>query len=205
MVYHNDHNSKTTSKSTKTTTTNPYTGWQTYSDSYASFKYPSSWQTGIGQDKYTTHDINITSPGFISNAMSTATNPGTPVTVSLDLSTDSSMATFCNEGYTCQVVTTIALNNPQLPNSSFVIVNQTSPNGTNFSQYEVAGNSSKVGDTTINPLKFGNNDIYIFGQPYYTPQDGGLTIAARVTNPTTIQTDTHFKDLVNLINSIKFD
>lgn len=196
--------STNTSSQTKTTQApDPYAGWQSYSDSNVSFKYPTGWQAGLGADKYATVDVSATSPSFTTNSMSTAQNPGASVTLSLQLSTNSSTVYCSNDP--CTVTAVIPLSNSQLPNSSLAVVNQTSGNGTNYSQYVVVGDNTKVGNTTINAVKAGSKDIYVFGQPYYTPKDGGLTVAARVTDTAALQTDSHFKDLVNLINSAKFN
>jgi hypothetical protein len=215
MVYKN-HNKATTNNSTttasttttpaKTTTTqpvDPYAGWQSYSDSHMSFKYPSGWQAGAGADKYAAVSVTATSPGFATTSMTTADNPGAPVTLSLQLSTNSSTVYCSNDP--CKVTAVAPLSNAQLPNTVLAVVNQTSGNGTNYSQYVVVSNNTKVGDTTINAVKAGSSSIYVFGQPYYTPKDGGLTIAARVTDTAALQADSHFKDLVNLINSVKFN
>ncbi|GEM_PF-3112623 len=214
MVYKNHHKTTTTASSansTRTTpsststktTTDPYAGWQSYSDSHVSFKYPSGWQAGTGADKYGAVSVTATSPGFTTTSMTTADNPGAPVTLSLQLSTNSSTVYCSNDP--CKVTAVASLNNAQLPNTVLAIVNQTSGNGTNYSQYVVVSDSTKVGDTTINAVKAGSSGIYVFGQPYYTPKDGGLTIAARVNDTSALQTDTHFKDLANLINSVKFN
>lgn len=214
IVYKDHHKTTATQTTTKTDSTSsnvtkppapdPYSDWQPYSDTYVSFKYPSGWQVGIGQDKYAAHDINVTSAGFTSSAISTATNPGTPVTISMQISTSSDVAPSCSE-YTCQIIAIVHLDNAQLPNALFAVVNQTSPNGTNFTQYAVVGAGTKVGDTTITPAKFGNNGIYVYGQPYYTPSGGGLSEAARVTDATLLRANSDFKDLVNLVDSIKFN
>lgn len=188
---------------TKTAPADLYAGWQSYSDSHVSFKYPSGWQAGAGADKYAAVSIATTSPGFTTNSMTTSDNPGAPITLSLQLSTNSSTIYCSNDP--CKVTAVAPLNNSQLPNSALATVNQTSSNGTNYSQYAVVSDSTKVGDTTINAVKAGSGGIYVFGQPYYTPKDGGLTIAARVTDTTALQTDSHFKDLINLINSVKFN
>lgn len=215
IVYKSHHkattSSVTTTSSTKPAATqkattapvDPYAGWQNYSDSHMSFKYPTSWQTGAGADKYAAISVSTTSPGFASTAFTTADNPGSPVTLSLQLSTNSSTVYCSNDP--CKVTAVAPLSNSQLPNTELAIVNQTSGNGTNYSQYVVVSNSTKVGDTSINATKAGSNNIYVFGQPYYTPKDGGLTVAARVSDTAALQADTHFKDLVNLINSVKFN
>lgn len=198
--------STTTKPATKTTTptpVDPYAGWQSYSDSHLSFKYPSGWQAGAGADKYAAVSVTATSPAFATTSMTTGDNPNAPVTLSLQLSTNSSTVYCSNDA--CKVTAVSPLSNAQLPNSALAIVNQTSGNGTNYSQYVVVSNSTKVGDTTINALKAGSSSIYVFGQPYYTPKDGGLTVAARVTDTVALQADSHFKDLVNLINSTKFN
>jgi len=214
LVYKDHHKTTITQTTTKTTSTSsnvskpltpdPYSGWQSYSDTYVSFKHPSGWQAGIGQDKYATHDINVTSAGFTSSAISTAINPGAPVTISLQISTSSDIAPSCSD-YTCQIIAIVPLSNTQLPNAQFAVVNQTSPNGTNFTQYAVVGTGAKVGDTTITPMKFGSNGIYIYGQPYYTPASGGLSEAARVTDSQALQANSDFKDLVSMINSVKLN
>lgn len=214
MVYKNHNkttNNKTTasnssantSPQTKTTQApDPYAGWQSYSDSSVSFKYPTGWQAGRGADKYATVDVAATSPGFTTSSMTTAQNPGAPVTLSLQL-TSSSPPDYCN-GYTCQIAAITPLANAQFPNAALAIVNQTSGNGTQFSEYVVVSNSTQVGDKSVTPSKSTNN-FYIYGQPYYTPSDGGLTIAARITDTTALQADSHFKDLVSLVNSVKFN
>jgi prepilin-type N-terminal cleavage/methylation domain-containing protein len=213
MVYRN-HNKTTdntatsttkssTSAQTKNTPTDPYAGWQTYSDSHVSFKYPSGWQAGTGTDKYAAVSVTATSPGFTTSAMTTGDNPGASVTFSLQLSTNSSTVYCSNDP--CKVTAVVPLSNSQLPNSALAVVNQTSGNSTNYSQYVVVSDSTKVGDTTISASKAGSSSIYVFGQPYYTPKDGGLTVAARVTDTGALQADSHFKDLLNLINSTKFN
>jgi hypothetical protein len=212
MVYHNNHKTKasvSTTASTKpastaktTTPPDPYAGWQSYSDSHVSFKYPSGWQIGNG-DKYATVGIGVTSPNFTSTAFTTADNAGAPVALFLQVSTNGSTVYCSNDP--CTVTAVTPLNNTQLPNSALAIVNQTRGNGTNYSQYVVVSSSTKVGDTTINALKGGTDGIYLFGQPDYTPKDGGLSEAARVSNATTLQADSNFKNLANLINSVKFN
>jgi Tfp pilus assembly protein PilV len=211
MVYKNHNktsNSTTTASTTKSSTTptkatpDPYAGWQSYSDSHVSFKYPSGWQMGNG-DKYATVGLGVTSPNFTSTAFTTADNTGAPVALFLQLSTNSSTVYCSNDP--CKVTAVAPLSNAQLPNSVLALVNQTSGNGTNYSQYVVVSNATKVGDTTINALKAGSDGIYLFGQPDYTPKDGGLSEAARVSDTAALQADSHFKDLVNLINSVKFN
>jgi Tfp pilus assembly protein PilE len=210
MVYKNHNktsNSTTTASTTKSSTTptkatpDPYAGWQSYSDSHVSFKYPSGWQMGNG-DKYATVGLGVTSPNFTSTAFTTADNTA-PVALFLQLSTNSSTVYCSNDP--CKVTAVAPLSNAQLPNSVLALVNQTSGNGTNYSQYVVVSNATKVGDTTINALKAGSDGIYLFGQPDYTPKDGGLSEAARVSDTAALQADSHFKDLVNLINSVKFN
>ncbi len=188
---------------TKSIAADPYAGWQSYSDSHVSFKYPSGWQASPGADKYAAVSVSSISPGFTTTSMATTDNPGAPVTLSLQLSTNSSTVYCSNDP--CKVIAIASLSNSQLPNSVLAVVNQTSGNGTNYSQYVVVSNSTKVGDATISALKAGSSSIYVFGQPYYTPKDGGLTTAARVTDTAALQADSHFKDLVNLINSVKFN
>src|SRR5487761_1551235 len=66
-VYHRDHKPKTAaatennSKPTQSVTTGtkaaPNDGMLTYSDSHTRFMYPTGWQAGKGQDKYTPIDI----------------------------------------------------------------------------------------------------------------------------------------------------
>lgn len=214
MVYKNHH--KTVSHSTTTGTTtprtstqaktasvNPYAGWQTYTDSQVSFKYPTGWQASTGADKYATVSVTATSPSFTTSSMTTGDNPGAPVTLSLQLSTNSSTVYCSNDP--CTVAAVAPISNPQLSHSALALVNQTSGNGTNYSQYVVVSDNTKVGDTTITAAKAGTSGIYVFGQPYYTPKDGGPTVAARLTDTAALQADSHFKDLVTLINSITFN
>ncbi len=217
MVYKNHNkttNSATTANTaattpTKTTTTtpakpvDPYAGWQTYSNSQVSFKYPSGWMASKGPGNSQSTIADATSPAFTSSAMTTAQNSGAPVTLYLQLSTSSSTVYCSNDP--CKVTAVAPLSNSQLPNTVLAVVNQTSGNGTNFSQYVVVSDSTKVGDTTINAVKAGSSSVYVFGQPYYTPSGGGLTVAARVTDTAALQADSHFKDLVSLINSVKFN
>ena len=216
MVYKNHNKANTTPTTTtkitsttpaKTTTTtpavDPYVGWQTYSNSQVSFKYPSGWTASKGPGNSQSTIADATSPGFTTTSMTTAQNSGAPVTLYLQLSTSSSTVYCSNDP--CKVTAVAQLTNSQLPNTVLAVVNQTSGNGTNYSQYVVVSDSTKVGDTTINAVKAGSSSVYIFGQPYYTPSGGGLTVAARITDTAAFQADSHFKDLVNLINSAKFN
>jgi type II secretory pathway pseudopilin PulG len=183
-------------------TSDPYAGWQTYNDDHVNFKYPADWQAGTGADKYAAVSVSATSPSYTTTAMTTADNPGASITLSLDLSSNSSTI-YCSTD-PCTVTAVVPINNSQLPNSALAVVNQTSGNGTKYSQYVVVSNSTKVGDTTINAVKAGTSGIYMFGQPDYIPKDGGLTIAARVSDTVALQSDSHFKNLINLINSVQF-
>lgn len=194
-------NTNTSTQTKSAMTPDPYAGWQSYIDSHVSFRYPSGWQAGA--DKRVAGSVSATSPGFTTSSMTTTTNPGALVTLFLQLSTNSATVYCSNDP--CKVTAVVPLANSQLHNSELAVVNQTSGNGTNYSQYVIVSNGTKVGDTTINAIKAGNSSTYVFGQPYYKSKDGGLTIAARVTDTNALQADSHFKDLVNLINSIKFD
>ena len=195
--------STTTNNTTSTQASNPYSGWQTYTNSQVSFKYPSDWKASNGPGDSQSTVADATSPAFISNAVTTADNPGAPITLYLQLSTDS-LNIDCADA-PCQVTAVAPLNNLQLPGDVLAVANQTSGSGTEFTEYVVASGNTKVGDTTINAVKTGSSSIYVFGQAYYTPSGGGLTEAARLSDVTAFQADSHFKDLVNLINSIKFD
>jgi len=178
-----------------------YAGWQTYSNSQVSFKYPSGWIASNGRGQSAVADA--TSTAFESSATTTAENPGAQVTLYLQVSTDN--LTIDCASAPCQVTAVVPLSNPQLPGAVLAIVNQTSGNGTNFTEYVVASSGTKVGDTSVSPVKTGSKNAYIFGQPYYTPSNGGLTIAARVTNASVFQSDSHFKDLLGLINNVMFN
>src|SRR5579863_2059588 len=112
IIYKDHHKSTHTSTTTKTTPTSsntaksstpdPYSGWKFYSDSYVSFKYPSDWQAGLGPDKYSTHDVGVTSSGFTSSEISTIANQSAPVTISLQLDTDDGPMSC--DGYACQIL-----------------------------------------------------------------------------------------------------
>lgn len=179
----------------------PYAGWQTYSNPNVSLKYPSGWTVSIGRGPY--DRAAATSPAFTSGAVETADNPGAQITMILRLDTDS--ATVDCASAPCQVSAVTPISNPQLPGAVLALVNQVSGNGTKYTEYVVTSSTTKVGDTSVSPVKAGSSNLYVFGQAYYTPKDGTLTIAARVTDAAGFQADSHFKDLVGLINSIKFN
>lgn len=214
-VYHRNHKTKapasssvnssnqTSKNNTSNTTakTDPYAGWKTYANAQVSFKYPSDWTATMGRGQSRVADA--TSPAFTSSAVNTANNPGAPVYLYLQLSTDG-LTIDCADA-PCQVAAVTPLSNPQLPGAVLALVSQTSGNGTEFTEYVVARGGAKVGDTSIDAVKTGSDNAYIFGQPYYSPKDGGLTMAARITDLATFQADSHVKDLVNLINSISFN
>ena len=185
-----------------TTTPDPYAGWQTYSNSQVSFKYPSDWKTSNGPGNSQSTVADATSPAFLSSAVTASQNAGAQITDYLQLSTDSSTIGCAYTPCTVSAVTPIS--NSQLPNAVLALVNQTSGNGTNFTEWVVASSATKVGDTSVSTVKAGSNSIYVFGQAYYTPQGGGLTVAARVNNPVAFQADSHYQDLVNLVNSVQF-
>jgi hypothetical protein len=180
----------------------PYAGWKIYNNDQISLKYPSGWQVRKEQPSNTSTESIVTSPGFISNNLSTGSSSGASIRLSLQVSTDSSTANICT-GYTCQVIAVLACGSSQLPNASLAIVNETSSSGTAFSQYIVVESSIKVGDTSITPLAFGHNKLYIFGQPYYAPKEGGPT-AARITNVSGLLSETQYSNLISMINSIGF-
>lgn len=196
---------QTTTQPQNTATTqpapDPYAGWQTYNNPSVSLKYPSGWTvtTGYGPSDRAA----ATSSAYTSNAVETAENPGAQITMFLQLSTDS--ITIDCASAPCQVSAVTPISNPQLPGTVLALVNQVSGNGTKFTEYVVTGSTTKAGDTSVSPIKVGSGNLYVFGQAYYTPKDGTLTIAARVTNTAGFQSDSHFKDLVGLINSIKFN
>ena len=175
----------------------PYAGWQTYSNSDVSLKYPSEWTVSAGQGQ--DDRAAATSPAFTNSAVD---DPSTQINLYLRLSTDSQ--TIDCWGNKCQISATAPLDNPQLPGAVLAIVNQISNNGTHFTEYVVTGSGTKVGDTSISPVKTGTNNIYIFGQAYYTPKDNKLSLAAMVTDPASFQADSHFRDLISLINGIRF-
>lgn len=129
-----------TSNTTTAQPANPYAGWQTYSNSQVSFKYPSNWTASKGPASSQSTVADATSPAFTSSAMTTADNPGAQVTFYLQLSTDSS--TIDCAGAPCQVTAVTPLSNSQLPDDVLAVVNQTSGNGTNFTEYVVASSNT---------------------------------------------------------------
>lgn len=176
----------------------PYTGWQTYTNSQVTLKYPSSWMVMPGHYG----EVDAKSPTFNTTTMATDEKPGAPVIEFLRLYTDSSTV-GCQDA-PCQVSAVIPLNNPQLPGAVFAIVNQTSSNGTHFTQWVVASGNTKVGATSITGVTAGTGGMYVFGQSVYYPTNPSLGLAARVTNVPGFESDSHFKDLITLINSITF-
>ena len=220
MVYYNHHqtnalnadtSSSTTanksiiSNNTKTASTaNPYAGWKTYGNSQVSFQYPSDWTASNGPGDSLSTAADATSPTYASSATTTKDNPGALIDLYLQISSDGSTIDCADNP--CLVTAIVPLNNSQLPSSVLAIVNQTSGNGTQFTEYVVASNATKVGDTSLNATKAGSG-LYVFGQPEYNTNGTGITPyeAAKVSNVATFQSDNHFTDLVSLINSIKFN
>lgn len=194
-----------TSTSTKTTTTNLYTGWKSYSNSQLSFQYPSDWTASNGPGDSQSTVADATSSTYASSATTTKDNPGASIDLYLQISNDSSTIDCADAP--CQVTAVSPLSNSQLPNSVLAVVNQTSGNGTKFTEYVVASNATKVGDTTINAVKAGSSGSYVFGQPEYNTNGQGVTQyeAASINNVSSFQSDIHYIDLISLINSIKFN
>lgn len=186
---------------TSTPTPDPYAGWKVYSNSQVSFKYPSDWTAGTRQATVAVAN----SPTFSSSAVDTASNPGAPIDLFLQFSTDG--ATIDCADSTCQVSAVVSLSNSQLPGAVLAAVNQTSGNGTKFTEYVVASSTTKVGDTSVTAVKAGSGNVYVFGQPEYNTNGNGVTAmeAARVTDVTALQSDSHLKELVSLINSVHFN
>lgn len=221
LVYKNHHkttalntsttSSKATTKSTvanntKTVATaNSYAGWKSYSNSQVSFQYPADWTASNGPGDSQSTVADATSSTYTSSATTTATNPGASIDLYLQISSDSSTIDCADAP--CTVTAVSPLSNSQLPNSVLAFVNQTSGNGTKFTEYVVASNITKVGDTTINAIKAGSSGLYVFGQPEYNTNGQGVTQyeAASVSNVSAFQADSHYTDLVSLINSIKFN
>jgi hypothetical protein len=218
LIYKNHHkvaapvvttstNKSAASTSTKTTTTtvSPYAGWQTYSNSQVSFEYPRGWAASNGPGDSQSTVADTTSATYASSATTTLDNLDAPIDLYLQLSTDT-LTIDCADA-PCQVTTIAPLSNLQLPGAVLAVVNQTSNNGTKFTQYVVASGSTKVGDTTVSAVKTGSSGIYIFGQPEYNTNGQGVTSreAASVNDANIFQSDSHFQDLIKLIDSIKFN
>ena len=211
-VYHKNHKSKTTSSTSSSssttgtkkgsmggsTTSDPYAEWKTYSNNQVHFRYPTTWTAGPRQSTVAT----TTSSAYMSSGVETAANPGSSIDLFLQLSTDT--ATIDCTDAPCEVIATLPLNNSQLSGAVLAVVNQTSGNGTKFTEYVVARGATKAGDTSVVPVKLGTSNIYVFGQPEYETQDQGMpqSLAARVTDVNSFQADANFKDLVTLIDSI---
>lgn len=196
----NDSNRTATSNTRTTQVPSPYAGWHAYTNSQVSFKYPANWEASNGPSFSQSTVADATSTAFTTSAATTAENPGLPITDYLQVSTDN-VTIGCADTY-CQVAATVPLNNPQLRNDVLALVNQTAGDGTKFTQWIVANSATKVGDTQINAVASGSKNMYVFGQAYYSSEKG--PIAARITNVAQFQADGHFKDMVNLINSINF-
>lgn len=194
-----------TSISSKTATTNPYAGWKSYSNSQLSFQYPSNWTAGNGPGDSQSTVADATSSTYASSATTTKDNPRASIDLYLQISSDS-LTIDCADA-PCQVTAVSPLNNLQLPSSVLAVVNQISGNGTKFTEYVIASNATKVGDTTVNAVKAGSSGLYIFGQPEYNTNSQGVTPyeAASVNDVASFQSDSHYTDLVSLINSIKFN
>jgi hypothetical protein len=147
-----------------------------------SFKYPTNWTTIDGPSGKGPNDFAVaTSPAFTSSSMTTADNPGAQVNLILQLSNDSDTI-GCDENQ-CKVSSITPLNNLQMPNAVLVLVNETSNNGTNFTQYVVANSNSKVGDTSITADRSGSNSVYVFGQPYYYLSPNTISETTEITDP----------------------
>src|SRR5208282_478188 len=141
---------------------NTTVSWQTFSNSQVSFKYPSTWTNSSGPQG--TIDA-VTSPSFTSNAVDTSTNLGAQIALTLQFSTNSSTID-CMET-ACVVSAVVPLSNSQLPGAVLAMVNQTSGNGTKFTEYVIAGGATKVGDMSVSAVKIGSSNIYLMGQPDY--------------------------------------
>jgi hypothetical protein len=184
---------------------NTYAGWQTLSNGQVSFKYPFDWTTINGPSGRGPDDFAIaTSPAFSSSAVTATDEPGAQVTFIMQLSSESD--TIGCDDTSCDVIAIVPLDNSQMPGAVLALVNQTSNNGSNFTQYVVVSGNTKVGDTSIKPVELGRSEVYIFGQPdYYPTSQGDISNAAQITNISALESESNFKDLVNIINSIKFN
>jgi len=209
LVYKVDHKTsgKTSSSSVTTTTTNPYAGWKTYSDSNFSFRYPTTWKVVAPGDRFNSL-VDIDGPTADASYYSLGSNALSKPHLNLSLFNSLAQPTDCVKVFSCGIealtpLTTAGIASPVLATISTI---SNTPPGDNSALIEVLNSSSlKVGDTSFNEgfsIK-GNTYQFTGGVVYTAGNSASADMAeAAINNFTAFQQSTDYKNLVKIANSI---
>lgn len=216
LVYKNHHqttsaitktssvSSKTTSSKSSATSSNSttYSGWQTFSDSVLSIKYPSSWtfsnNTGdVEIDASSQFESFFDMPGYV---------PQGQVYFSYDIEEDNTQGlanpTDCSQG--CDVQAILPLQISGAPTAKLIIFTAYDSSGNQYGYIEVVNGSAAIlGSTTSldEGVTVNGHLLQIVGTVDYDAADQSMDQAS-FSNLADFEASQEFKDGVNALNSL---
>jgi len=190
-----------------TTTTNPYSGWKTYTLGQFSFKYPSDWTvTDNSNFKYsdgTEDDLTIQSSPFSTTA---ASSDGAPIYFIINFSkTNTDINQFCTPDISCKVTEVETLNNPALAGDKLTLWNYTDSSTQIIPAIAVTTSNTRIGDTSVSGAPANGDSRYTFVYLNYNlPNSQSQPGIPAITNPSEFVSSSSYQELIELINSVNY-